>query len=57
MLPPFVAYERQLIDKCTAHCADKIIDVMGSDGVLKKRNLYFHHFPFVYKGSREKAGR
>ncbi|KAH5332554.1 hypothetical protein HBI12_052740 [Parastagonospora nodorum] len=49
LLPLYVAYERGLVDKCVAHFADKLVNVMQADGqTTTNRGLYFYLFPFVY---------
>ena len=48
LLPPYVAYERRLIDLYVEHNSDKEIVVVRSDGKVAKRSLFFHYFPFVY---------
>lgn len=48
LLPPFVAYERKLIETCVLYHEDDIIEVVCKDGVTIKQMLYFHHFPFIY---------
>jgi len=47
LLPPYVAYERGLVNKCVAHFPDQEIKIMRADGP-EFRGLYFHHFPFVF---------
>lgn len=48
ILPPYVAYERKLVQDCVALREDEQIEGEMFDGSVKKYNLFFHHFPFVY---------
>lgn len=55
-LPPNVAYERNLVDRCVSLHADKEIEVVRTNGGITKRSLFFHHFPFVYNKHGQARG-
>jgi hypothetical protein len=48
MLPPFVAYGRDLLEKCIMAWPDEQIGFIGSNGRIMNCTMYFHHFPFLY---------
>jgi hypothetical protein len=48
LLPPFIAYDRKLVETCVSHWPDQLIDIKRTDGSTVKRSLYFYHFPFIY---------
>lgn len=48
MLPPFVAYERNLIELCVAKREDTEIEFAREDGVKTVRSRFNHYFPFIY---------
>jgi hypothetical protein len=48
ILPPYVAYERQLVEVCIGQWPNRVIKVERSDGETTKCGLFFHHFPFIY---------
>jgi hypothetical protein len=48
LLPPFVAYERRLINLYVAMHPDRQIGVPRDDGGITKRSMYFHFFPLFY---------
>jgi hypothetical protein len=48
ILPPYVAYERQLVEVCIGQWPNRVIKIERSDGEITKRSLFFHHFPFIY---------
>jgi hypothetical protein len=52
LLPPFVAYERNLVETCVRHWPNLEIEIKQADSGITKRSLHFHHFPFVvdYRG-------
>jgi hypothetical protein len=54
-LPPGVAYERELVDKCVFMQPNRKIAVTSIDGRTINRSLYFDHFPFIYGPNRAKA--
>ncbi|EAT86277.2 hypothetical protein SNOG_06446 [Parastagonospora nodorum SN15] len=48
-LPPYVAYERGLVDKCVTHFADGPAELIHTDGQTTSiGSLYHYLFPFVY---------
>jgi hypothetical protein len=48
-LPPYVAYERDLVDKCVAHFAERPVKFTHTDGQTTIiESLYYYLFPFVY---------
>lgn len=48
MLPPFIAYERSLVDLCVANREDSDFEFAREDGTTTVRSQFHHHFPFVY---------
>ncbi|KAH7396661.1 hypothetical protein DE146DRAFT_756371 [Phaeosphaeria sp. MPI-PUGE-AT-0046c] len=54
MLPPFIAYERSLVDLCVADREDGNVELVREDGVKTVRSRFHHHFPFIYNHNGHK---
>jgi hypothetical protein len=54
MLPPFVAYERNLVELCVAKREDIEIEFAREDGTKTVRSRFNHYFPFIYNHNGHK---